>query len=364
VRAAVVVLPPGSEVLDVVDVDLPDPRDHEVVVQLAASGVCHSQLHNMHAPDRSAPITLGHEAAGVVVEVGALVERARIGDHVVITWLPTLDPSGRRPVPPQLETRRHGRVVVRDVFTWATHTVVDEMLVVPVPPDVDLALAAVVGCAVMTGAGAVLHSASVPAGASVAVIGAGGVGLCAIAAARRVGADPVVAVDLAAEKLELARRFGATHLVDASRLDAVDAVRELTPNPGAFDALGQPVRGADFVFDCVGAATTTADAIAMARNAWFGRRPGGAAVIVGVPQTPFTLDAAALLVTEKRIIGSLGGSSVAERDVPLYLEWYRQGTLDLMGLVTTRYRLEDINRATDDLAAGRIPGRCIIDFGL
>ncbi len=359
-RSRVVILPAEGTALDIVDVDLPDPRDHEVVVELAATGVCHSQLHNMHAPNRTTATVLGHEAAGIVVAIGDRVERVQPGDHVVVTWIPRVDP--RRPIAPVLDVPSYGRVAVRDVFTWATRTVVDELLVVPIPRDVDLALAAVVGCAVMTGAGAVLHSARVPAGASVVVIGAGGVGLCAIAAARRSRANPVIAVDLSAAKLDMARAFGATHVIDASAVDAVDAVRELTRSQRGHDALGQPVRGADFVFDCVGMSVTTADAIAMARNAWFGRSPGGTAVIVGVPQTRFDLDAAGLLITEKHIIGSLGGSSVPERDVPELLEWHRRGEFDLAALVTARYRIDDINRATGDLETGVISGRCIVDL--
>ena len=343
-----------------VDIELPRPRDHEVVVQIAATGVCHSQLHNMHAPNRVAPTALGHEAAGVVVEVGALVDHTYVGDHVLLTWIPRVDPA-RRASPPVLDVPGYGRVPVRDVFTWATHTVIDELLVVPIDHDIDLGVAAVVGCAVMTGTGAVLHSARVPAGATVAVIGAGGVGLCAIAAAHLSDPSRVIAIDLGADKLEMARRYGATDVIDASLVDAVAAVRELTPNDG-FDAVGGAVAGADFVFDCVGAPATTTSAIEMARNAQFGRRPGGTAVIVGVPQAPLELHTATLLVTEKHIIGSLGGSSVPERDVPRLLDWYRAGRLDLDGLVSARYGIDDINQATEDLAAGRIRGRAIIDF--
>ena len=143
-----------------------------------------------------------------------------------------------------------------NVFTWATHTIADEMYVVKVPDDIDRESDSIIGCAVITGAGAVLHTAQVQAGDSVAIIGVGGVGLSAVAAAAQLGADPIIAVDLDDTKLEFAKKFGATHGVNASDVDAVAAIKELTPVEGQFDILRQPVSGVDYAFDCIGHAST------------------------------------------------------------------------------------------------------------
>jgi Zn-dependent alcohol dehydrogenase len=256
-----------------------------------------------------------------------------------------------------------GKVAVsQNVFTWADTTIADEQYVVAMPDDVATDVTSIIGCAVMTGAGAVMHTAGVRAGESVAVIGVGGVGLSAIVAAKVAGADPIIAVDLSAEKLETARRFGATDVVDASMTDAVEGIRALTTDPSATDFLGMPLAGADWVFDCIGLPVTMAQLLPAARSGTFGVVRGGTGVLVGVPRGNVELNAIDVLLNEKRFIGSIGGSCHPERDFPTFLQWYADGRLDLDHLVTARYAIDDINIATTDLEEGRIEGRAILVF--
>jgi Zn-dependent alcohol dehydrogenase len=258
-------------------------------------------------------------------------------------------PDGSRALSPQ------------GVFTWADTTIADERFVVKVAADTPMVEASILGCAAMTGAGAVLNTAGVAQGDSVAVIGAGGVGLSALAAARAVGASPIIAVDVSDEKLELARRFGATDVVNATRGDPVEAVRSLTRRPDEATYGGETVSGVDFAFDCIGTEATMRQAFALARSSLFGGGSGGGtAVVVGAGASSFEVDARDLLVNQKRLIGSLGGSGVPDRDFPRLLDWWRSGHFDLGALVTDRFKLSEVNVAVDALARGAVRGRAVL----
>ena len=359
-RARVVVLPGGSKTLQVEDVTLPDPGPMQVVVKQFASGICHSQLHELHRP-QPAPRTLGHESTGVVLQAGAAVSHVAEGDMVLVTWVPrNTAAAAELPIRTGV-TAREGETSSLAPFTWGDHTICDGRYVVKVDPDTPRDVTAIIGCAVITGAGAVVTSANVQAGQSVAIFGVGGVGLSAVAGAAVVGADPVIAVDLDDAKLEFARHFGATHTINASQEDAVAAVHALTPGPGEIalhpPPFGDPVTGVDFAFDCIGVRQTMEQIVPAVR---VGR--GGTAVLVGVPMTDMTISPLPLMMGEKRFIGSLGGSGVPERDFPRFLAWHREGKLDLDALVTARYGIDEINEATEALEAGRISGRAILEF--
>ena len=360
-RARVVVLPGGSKTMQVEDVTLPDPGPRQVVVKQFASGICHSELHELHNP-QPAPRMLGHESTGVVLQAGADVSHVAEGDIVLVTWVPrnTAAAAGR-PSAPRVATSA-GEVRV-GIGTWADHTICDGRYVVKVDPDTPLDVTAIIGCAVITGAGAVVTSADVQAGQSVAIFGVGGVGLSAVAGAAAVGADPIIAVDLDDAKLEFARRFGATHTINASQEDAVAAVHALTPRPGEFGLFGDPVSGVDFAFDCIGVRQTMEQIVPAVRVGNHGVTRGGTAVLVGVQTTDMTISpGAGVLLGEKRFIGSLGGSGVPERDFLRFLAWHREGKLDLDSLVTARYALDEISEATQALEAGQISGRAILEF--
>ena len=358
--ARVVVVPqePGAP-LRVESLQLPDPGPHEVVVKQFASGVCHSQLHQIHRP-RTAPVILGHESTGVVLARGSAVRHVDEGDEVMVTWVARDGENAtRRPGQVSLALPGGGQTQPVSVFTWADTTIADEQYVVKMPPGQKKDVTSIIGCAVMTGAGAVLHTAGVKKGESVAIFGVGGVGLSAIAAARVVGAAPIIAVDLDEAKLDFARRFGATHGVNAAAGDPVQAIREMTSR---IDASGATIMGVDFAFDCIGVRKTMEQILPAVRSGVLGRATGGTAVLVGVPTTPVELDARDLLINEKKYIGSIGGSCRPDRDFPVFLRWYAEGQLDLDALVTTRYRIDEINEACAALDQGRIAGRAILEF--
>ncbi len=348
--ARVVVLPMEQAPLRVVEVRLPDPGPYQVVVKQMASGVCHSQLHQMHRP-RTSPTVLGHESTGVVLAKGSSVKHVKEGDRVMVTWVARdRERLDHEIVSAEIELPGGEIARSQNVFTWADHTIADEQFIVKMPNDVPMDVTAIIGCAVMTGAGAVYHTAAVKEKQSVVIFGVGGVGLSAIAAAAVIGADPVIAVDLSDDKLEFAKKFGATIGVNASEGDPVAKIRELTGG------------GADFAFDCIGVKQTMEQIMPAVRSGVVGGASGGTAVLVGVPMTTAELDMRDMLIGEKTYKGSIGGSCKPDRDFPMFLRWFKEGQLDLNALVTTRYKLDQINEATTALQAGQISGRSILEL--
>lgn len=359
VKAAVLFDVGGRVRIEEVELDGPGPG--EVRVRVVAAGVCHSDLHVMHGTlPVPLPAVLGHEGAGVVEAVGPGVTRVRPGDHVVFNWVPgcgrchycrigrpdmcdaafDMQVSGTLPGG-QTRFWLGGQPVHHFSGTscMAEATVVGEAGVVPIPPDIPLDRAALVGCAVTTGYGAVVHTAGVRPGSSVVVFGCGGVGLNVIQAARLAGAHPIIAVDIVPAKLELARRFGATHTIDASQTeDLITPVLDLTGG-----------RGADYAFEVIGRPETIAQAYGAVRKA-------GTAVVVGVapPHAEVAINAFSLPSQSKILTGTWYGRSNPDVDIPRIVELYRAGKLDLDGLVSRTLPLEAINDAFDALEAGQV----------
>ena len=360
--ARVIVLPADDGPLKVVDVELPDPAPHQVIVKQYASGVCHSQLHQMHTP-RQSPVVLGHESTGIVLQIGSAVTHVKEGDTVMVTWVPRdANAATRDPDRAELKLADGSTAVSQNVFTWADTTIADEQFVVKVDANIEKEVTSIIGCAVMTGAGAVENTAAVKEGDSVAIFGVGGVGLSAVVAAKKLGANPIIAIDLDDEKLAFAKEFGATHTINAGATDPVAAIKALTTHPDRSTMFEGPVSGADFVFDCIGLKQTMEQIVPAVRSGHFGAEPGGTAVLVGVPMTSVELNATDMLINEKKFIGSIGGSCSPDRDFSKYLEWYTEGSLNLDSMVTARYSIDDINEATRALAAGEIAGRAILVF--
>jgi len=359
--ARVAVLPQDGNELRIEDVLLPDPGPNEVEVRLYASGICHSQLHEIHTP-RENPVVLGHEATGIVSKTGRDVNHVSVGDTVLVTWVPRNAAEGGAPPKPATLQVADGVAKAASVYTWADVTLADQQYIVKVDPEIAKDVTSVIGCAVMTGAGAVINTVDIAPGDSVAVFGVGGVGLCAVAAARVAGADPIIAVDLDDEKLALARNFGATHAINASTENPVQAIHRLTVRDGEFTYMKVPVSGVDFAFDCIGVATTMKQILAACRRGQFRARQGGTAVLVGLPTGKAELNAMDIVVSEKNFRGSFCGSCIPDVDVPRFIDWYRNGQLDLEALVTRRYRLDDINEAVAALESGEILGRAIVEF--
>jgi S-(hydroxymethyl)glutathione dehydrogenase/alcohol dehydrogenase len=349
------------------EVTLDKPQRDEVRVRLSASGVCHSDLSFVQGILRGKlPCVLGHEGAGVIEEIGEGVTQVAPGDKVVLSWV---TPCGRcfycRLGKPHLcdlgeqinKTNRmpDGTSRVRkgkedlNVFsalgTMAEYAVVPANAAVKLPPDAPLDRCALLGCAVMTGVGAVLNTAQVPPGSRVAVFGAGGVGLNAIQGAAIAGAERIIAVDTQAKKLEVARAFGATDGVDAGKVDPVEAVRELTEG-----------RGADYAFEAIGRKETIEQAYAATRK-------GGTCVVIGLGniKDSIALNVFMLPLLEKRLLGSWYGSANVHRDIPRLFSLYRAGKLKLDELVTRTYSLAQVNEAFADLTAG-VNARGMITF--
>ncbi|MFC4504474.1 MULTISPECIES: zinc-binding dehydrogenase [Streptomyces] len=356
VDARIAVLPAGQQAVEIREVTLDVVGPYEVVVRQKAFGVCHSQLDRIYDPSRTESMLLGHESIGTVVAVGDQVRHVVPGDEVLTTWIPRTPLDGRPPEPARIAFPDGDLARTHNTFTWGTHAVVDEQYVVKTPEDTPLDLGSIIGCALMTGAGAVMNSAEVRAGQSVAVWGAGGVGLCAIAGAAILGASPVVAVDVDDDKLKLAEQFGATDVVNAKKTDPVAAIRALTPHDDG-------TRGVDYAFDCTGIGANIPVSLASVRPGVRGAGiRGGADVLVGIPRVPFQLDSMDLLNGEKSLLGCVGGSCDPVRDFETFVEWTRDGRFDPSALVTDRFALDELNNAVEALHEGRVRGRAVVEL--
>ncbi|MCC7075540.1 MAG: Zn-dependent alcohol dehydrogenase [Acidimicrobiia bacterium] len=368
------VLPAYNEDLQILeDLELEGPKANEIKVKVAASGVCHSDLSILQGRlPVMPPVILGHEGAGIVEEVGEGVTRFKPGDHVVISWVPQCGTcyTCEHGQPQLCETgamvavtagmldgtyrfTRDGEPIrqMQATGTFSEYTVVPEISAVKIDDDMPLDKAALIGCGVLTGVGAAVNVANVQKGDTVAVIGCGGVGLNAIQGARIAGAERIFAVDTAASKLDLAKEFGATDLIDASSGDPVMAVKEQT----GIGTLGMP-RGVDVTLEVVGFAETLKQAIGMTRA-------GGKTVFVGAPQLGATLELDIfmdLFAMQKIITGAFYGGSDVNRDVPKLVDLYKSGELKLDELVSRRIKLEDVNEAFRAIEKGEVARSVII----
>lgn len=340
----------GTKYDVVSDLDVREPAAGEVRVRVAAAGLCHSDLSVINGTiPFPTPVVLGHEGAGVVEAVGPAVRNVREGDHVVLTTLGNCGAcrfceSGR---PTMCRSTFGGR---SQPFTWrgepaynfanasvfTEHTVVRANQCVPIPQDVPLASASLIGCGVLTGVGAVLHRAQVEIGSTVAVIGVGGIGLNVIQGARIAGAAQIVAVDTNPRKEALALAFGATDFVNPSGGDTAGAIKAVVRD------------GVDYAFECVGH-------VGLIRAAIDALGWAGTCVMLGVPgptdEASFHVGS---MYLDKSVLGCRYGTSQPQRDVPLYVDLYRRGQLLLDELVTRTYPLDEIHAAVDDMEAGEL----------
>lgn len=358
-RIRAVVLEQTGGPLTPTELELAPPGPAEVLVRLRASGVCHSDWNAVDGTaENPCPCVLGHEGAGVVEAVGHGVTRVGVGDHVALSWTPSCGECDecRRDLPQLCSTMwpamgtgglmdgtprlsRDGAPVFHYSFlsTFAEATVVPERSCVPIDRDVPFDVAALVGCAVTTGVGAVWRTAGVRPGDRVAVIGCGGVGISALMAAVACGAEPVVAVDAAEAKLDLARSFGAGPgvLWQGDAASTAAAVREASGG------------GVDYAIEATGRPEAM-------EAAFLSTRPRGAAVLIGIPRADAVLSLPATMIPrmERRVLGSIYGSSKPERDFPHTLGLYRAGRLPLDRLVTHRLPLEEAERGFELMQSG------------
>ena len=356
-----------NQPLRVQDVELDEPKDGEVLVRIAAAGVCHSDYHFMHGDlPIGIPCVLGHEGAGVVERVGPGVRSVHPGDHVVLLFRANCGHcdfcSRGRPALCAMaaQIRTTGRLLdgtsrlhangteikhLHGVSCFAERCVVTQEACVPIPHEIPFEVAAVFGCAVMTGVGAVINTAKVTAGSSVLIIGSGGVGLSAVMGASLAGANPIIAADILEAKLAAAIDFGATHRVNARSQDVVDAVRNLTGGEGV-----------DFAFEAIGNPSAM-------NQAFRALRRGGLATAVGIAPfgTQVTVDAGELVYQEKVLQGSYYGSAHFQADIPRLLQLYLAGRLPVDRLISRRYRLVNVNQAFEALLAGEV-SRSVVVF--
>ncbi|MGR3873636.1 Zn-dependent alcohol dehydrogenase [Streptomyces graminifolii] len=359
VRAAV--LPAVGAPLEIAEIDLPDPGPGQVRIRLAAAGVCHSDLSLSNGTMRvPVPAVLGHEGAGTVVSVGEDVTHVAPGDPVILNWAPSCGTCHACTLG-EVWLCANALIGAADVYAhrasdgsdlhpglnvaaFAEETVVAASCVLPLPEGIPLTDAALLGCAVLTGYGAIHHSAQVREGETVAVFGVGGVGLSTLQSARIAGATTIVAVDVSPEKEELARAAGATDYVVASENTARE-IRTLTGK-----------QGVDVAVECVGRAVTI-------RTAWESTRRGGRTTVVGIggKDQQVTFNALELFHWGRTLSGCVYGNSDPAKDVPVLAEHVRAGRLDLGSLVTERIALDGIPGAFENMVAGK-GGRALVIF--
>jgi S-(hydroxymethyl)glutathione dehydrogenase/alcohol dehydrogenase len=324
--------------LSLQELPLPILNRGQVLVAVAYSGVCRSQLNEIYGfkgKDTYLPHTLGHEGSGVVIDTGPGVSKIKPGDHVVLTWIKGngLDGGGCR----------YGQVNSGPISTFLSKAVVSENRLVPIPKEMPLREAALLGCAAPTGAGVILNQMQVRPGQSLAIFGLGGVGTCALLAARYAQASPLIAVDVSEAKLERAKQLGATHVLNPLEEDPLAAIREWTQG-----------QGADYALECAGRKEVMELAVQAVKMT------GGLCVLAGnlprgqrIEIDPFEL------IAGKRVMGTWGGGSQIDRDVERYAALHVQGALSLHPLITHETPLENINVLLKELEAG-VVGRGLV----
>ncbi len=330
--------------LVVEELTLPELKHGQVLVKIAFSGICHSQLleiRGKRGEDRYLPHTLGHEGSGIVEAVGPGVTHVKPGDHVVLSWI-----KGPGEDVPSCSYRK-GDVLINSgaITTFNEYSIISENRITPITKEMSFDKAALLGCAIPTGVGSVLNTAKVRPGSSIAIFGVGGIGLCAVLAADLMNCSKIIAIDIYNHKLQLAEELGATHVINANKDDPVSTIMDLTADIGV-----------DYAIEAAGTKETMEKAFLSVRY------NGGLLVIAGnLAQKQYISIDPFDLIKGKRIVGTWGGETRPERDIPFYVNTYLSGKLKLEKLITHRYKLDDINKAFEDLENGKV-GRALIQF--
>jgi S-(hydroxymethyl)glutathione dehydrogenase/alcohol dehydrogenase len=316
----------------------------QVLVKIHFSGICGSQLGEIDGAkgeDKYLPHLLGHEASGTVLDIGPGVKHVKPGDKVVLHWRKGLGIEGDPPA----YSWNGSKVNAGWITTFSEYSIISENRMTPIPSDSDLEVASLFGCAVTTGFGVVQNNAKLRIGESVVVYGAGGIGLNVIQAASLVSAYPIIAVDIYDNRLELAKRMGATHTINSNQSDARSEILKIVGTTGLdvfIDNTGQP---------------------AIIEMGYQITKPQGRVTLVGVPRKGNNISIYSLsLHFGKGLSGSHGGESVPQTDIPCYLNMYRAGRIKLKELITNTYKLENINDAIADMRNGRVSGRCVVQM--
>jgi S-(hydroxymethyl)glutathione dehydrogenase/alcohol dehydrogenase len=343
-KTTAAVLVETKKPVELADLELPQLKPGQAIVEIAYSGVCHTQLlecRGHRGEDKFLPHLLGHEGSGIVRELGPGVRKVKAGDRAILSWIKGsgADVAG--------SVYRWGERAVNAgaITTFGRWAVISENRLTPMPKDLPLREAALLGCAVPTGFGTVLNTARPMPGQSMVIFGVGGIGLCALSAAAVAGCVPIIAVDIRPEKLALSRQMGATHALNARQCDPVAEIARICPG------------GADFAVESSGRPEAMRQALLSVRQ------QGGTAVIVGNARHGESLELDPKQFNlGKRLLGTWGGDNLPDRDYPRYARLICSGKVDLAAMISTIYPLERINAAIDDLEAGRAI-RPLIEMG-
>lgn len=349
-----------NQPMEIEEVQVSKPGPREVLIRTSAAGVCHSDMHFFNGTyPGQLPMILGHESAGIVEQVGSDVHYVKPGDHVItclsvfcghcehcLTGRMSLcqEPETKRDTKDEQRVSDNGKPLQQfaNLGSFAEMMLVHEHAVAKIREDMPMDRAALIGCGVTTGVGAVIHTAKVEPGATVAVIGCGGIGLSCINGAAIAGASRIIAIDMVPSKLDLARKFGATDTINGRENDPIEAVKELTGG------------GVHYAFEAIGLKQTAEQAFGMLRN-------GGTATVIGMipPGDMVTLHGPDFLM-EKKIQGSFMGSNRFRVDMPRFVDFYMQGRLHLDDLVSAHIGLKDVNEAMQQLKTGEIARNVIM----
>ncbi|MCX5712624.1 MAG: zinc-binding dehydrogenase [Candidatus Omnitrophica bacterium] len=332
--------------LKIEELSIPQPRDGQALVKIAYSGICHSQLNEirgLRGEDKFLPHTLGHEGSGIVEAAGAGVKKVKAGDRVVLTWIKGIGAD----IPSSSYKNKDGLTVNSGaISTFMTRTIISENRLVKIPDEMPLREAALLGCAIPTGAGIVINMMDISRRNSIAIFGMGGIGLSALLAAKIKGASVIIAIDVSEDRLKQASLFGATHTLNAANENVIERIMKITDK-----------KGVDYSIESAGRKEVMETAFKSVHNG------GGLCIIAGnlahgqtIQMDPFDL------IRGKRIIGTWGGQTQPDRDIPVYTGWALSGKLDLKRLICRTYALKEINGAID-YAEQHAVGRVLIDMG-
>lgn len=324
---------------------VPDLKAGQALVKIAYSGICHTQLNEMRGlkgEDKFLPHTLGHEGSGIVEAIGADVKKVKIGDRVVLTWIK----GSGSDISATSYKRKDGSIVNSGaISTFMTKAVISENRLVKILKEMPLREAALLGCAIPTGAGIVLNIAKVKTQDSIAVFGAGGIGLASVMAASARDVKTIIAIDIFDHKLELAQKIGATYLINSVKENPVIKISDITKGVGV-----------DYAIEAAGTKETMENAFLSVRDR------GGVCILSGNLKHEEKINIDPMnLIKGKQIIGAWGGETNPDEDIPKYMEWYMSGKMDLTKLITHEYQLESINEAFDNLEQGKV-GRSLIQM--
>ncbi|MFC2071632.1 zinc-binding dehydrogenase [Chloroflexota bacterium] len=329
------------------ELEIPELQSGQVLVKILYSGICHSQLNEikgLKGEDKYLPHALGHEAGGIVEEIGPGVSHVKPGDHAVLSWIKGLGMDV-----PSMQYHKDKEIInAGAITTFSEYSVISENRIIPITDKMPLDKAALLGCALPTGGGIILNQIKPAPGSSLAAIGVGGVGLGSILLADRMKCTPIIAVDINDKKLQLARRLGATETINSATTDFVSAIMDITHG-----------KGVDYAVETAGLTETIEKSFASVKwDIW----DGGLAVIAGNPPHNEKISIDPYYLKGKRITGTWGGQTKAEKDIPHYVDLYLAGKLKLDELITDRFNFDEINQAFQAMDKGELVGKAILEF--